>query len=91
MGKKTINNNGKIELGEYIILGSDNFFYACDLHSLEEVKAEIQNIIKNPASYGDPESSSHQEEVPETFYIYKGVEIAQCDMTEKNWWKELKE
>ena len=74
---------------EYIIVGSDNFWYACDLHSMKEVKSTIQDIIKNPENYSDPETGERRTEPPETFYVYEGFEVAQCDMTEKDWDKEL--
>ena len=62
---------------EYIIIGSDNFWYASGLSSLKEVKAEIENIKKNISKgyYSDPETGQLRDEVPEKFYIYKAVEI----------------
>lgn len=76
---------------EFILLGSDNFWYASGLKSMKEVKERIQDIIKHPQHYTDPESGRSREEVPETFYVYKETEVAQCDMTESKWWKELEE
>lgn len=57
---------------EYIIVGSDNFWYASGLTSLKEAKEVIKNIKKNIQSYADPETGERQTEVPETFYIYQG-------------------
>lgn len=53
---------------EYIIIGSDNHWYASCLNSLAEAKAEIILIKKKIHFYG-------QDEVPEKLYIYKATEI----------------
>ena len=62
---------------EYIIIGSDNFWYASGLSSLKEAKKEIKNIKRNISKghYADPETGQMRDELPEKFYIYKAIEI----------------
>ena len=59
--------------GEYIIIGSNNFWYACGLTNLAQVKTEIQNI-KAGGIYGN-EEESYNPRIPERIYVYKAVEI----------------
>ena len=40
---------------EYLIIGSDNFWYASCLTSLKEVKETIEDIKGNVGGYGTPE------------------------------------
>jgi len=64
---------------EYIIIGSNNFWYASGLTSLTEAENEIKKIKKNGknSTYSDPETGEIKEDLPEKFYIYKGIEIKQ--------------
>jgi hypothetical protein len=55
---------------EYIIIGSDNFWYGSGFFTIKEALDEIKLIKKNPSGYGNPENNSTQTELPETFYIY---------------------
>ena len=64
---------------EYIIIGSNNFWYASGLTSLTEAENEIKEIQKNAgnSTYADPETGEIKEDLPDKFYIYKGVEVKQ--------------
>lgn len=50
---------------EYIIVGSNNYWYASKLDTLLEAEAEIGNILEKD---GD---------LPEKFYIFEAKEITQ--------------
>lgn len=65
---------------EYLIIGSNNFWYASCLNSLAEVRAEIKNIKEKTRSYGDPEGGEIESELPETLYVYKAVEIKRIEV-----------
>ena len=41
---------------EYIIVGSNNFWYASGNKSLNEARKDIRYIKKHHSEYGDPES-----------------------------------
>ena len=62
---------------EYMIIGSNNFWYASGLTSLAETRSEIKEILKNGKNscYADPESGEMKDELPNQFYIYKAIEI----------------
>ena len=53
---------------EYLIIGSDDKWYASCLTSKKMVKEEIAEIKENWASYG-------VDELPEALYIYEGRQI----------------
>ena len=56
---------------EYIIVGSDNFWYASGLGSFKEAKEEIKEIRKDITSYGEPDGLNFREEVPDKFRIMR--------------------
>ena len=58
---------------EYLVMGSDNFWYESGSKELKEAIAEVKDIKKddNISSYANPESGMVQEDLPDTFYIYK--------------------
>ncbi len=65
---------------QYIIVGSNNFWYAmCD--SLKEAQAEAKKIIKYKDRFdeGNPnycdEESSHHPFTPNELYIYEALEV----------------
>ena len=58
---------------KYIIVGSDNFWYAC-CSSIKEVREEI-DVIKSGALFGNPETKVIQEDLPEKLHIYKAEKI----------------
>lgn len=66
---------------EYLIIGSNNFWYASGLTSLEAVKQEIKNI-KGNQPYGNPESGKISEiaEMPDTLYVYEAKEIKRIEL-----------
>ena len=61
---------------QYLIIGSNNFWYASGLETLKEAKREIKEIKKNASDYSDPETG-YIPELPEKFYIYEAKEINQ--------------
>ena len=66
---------------EYLIIGSNNFWYGSCLSSLKEVKAEIENIRENVQSYGNPEATGDSEEkLPDSLYIYKAEQIDKIEL-----------
>jgi len=67
---------------KYIIVGSDNFWYACS-SNLKQIKEDIENIKENITDYADPENGKHREELPETLYVYKVEEIDRVDLEEE--------
>jgi len=67
--------NKKKEKGEYLIIGSDNFWYGSGISSLKDAREEIENIKANPSEYGNPETHERQDSSPETFHIYKAILI----------------
>ena len=55
---------------KYIIVGSDNFWYAlCD--TSKEVEEEIKKIKTGITGYANPETNEFQRELPDTLYIYE--------------------
>ena len=56
---------------EYLIIGSNNFWYSSGLKTLQEAKKYLKVIQKNELSFDDPESGEVKEDLPEIFYIYK--------------------
>lgn len=62
---------------EYIIIGSNNFWYASGLTSLQEAKNEVKEIIKKDKWFADPETGETKDELPNKFYIYKATEVCQ--------------
>ena len=60
---------------EYLIIGSNNFWYSIET-SLKNAIATVKKIKKEHSGFGDPETR-HTPEMPETFYIYKAEEIKQ--------------
>jgi len=64
---------------EYVILGSDNFWYSSGLKSIKAVLEEVENIRRNPETYGVP-GGSNQTETPDTLYIYYGSQIKKIDI-----------
>jgi len=54
---------------EYIIVGSDNFWYGSAIKSLKEAEKELRYIKKNIAEYG--ERGKSRASVPEKFYIFE--------------------
>ena len=67
---------------EYLIVGSDNFWYACGLTSKKEVKEKIEDIKENIESYGSPNGDERQYYLPETLYVYEAKEIDRIDLSE---------
>jgi hypothetical protein len=65
---------------EYIIVGSDNFWYSSDLASIKEVKEEIENIKKDITFYADNESGENRSDLPKALYIYKAELIKKIDL-----------
>lgn len=63
---------------EYLVIGSNNFWYASCLETLKEAKEIANDVIENSNGYSDPESG-HEPEEPETVYIYKAYEIARVE------------
>ena len=65
---------------EYIIIGSDNFWYASCLNSLKEAKKEVGVILDNISAYGNPEAmGDRQEDLPEKLYIYKAYLVKESE------------
>lgn len=60
---------------EYLIIGSNNFWYSIET-SLKNAITTVKEIKKENTGFGDPETG-HEPEMPETFYIYKAEEIKQ--------------
>lgn len=60
---------------EYLVIGSDNFWYESGAKELKEAIAEVKDIKKgnNIKSYADPETGFTRDVLPETFYIYKAT------------------
>jgi len=54
---------------EYIIVGSDNFWYASALKSPKEVEESLKHIKKHIAEYG--ENGMLRVRLPEKFYVFK--------------------
>jgi len=67
---------------EYLIIGSDNFWYTT-CSNMKEIEREIEQIKEDVKSYGNPENSDRQEDLPETLYIYEAKEIKQVDLSEE--------
>lgn len=63
--------NKKKEKGEYLIIGSNNFWYGSGLSSLKDAREEVENIKENPTEYGNPENNDRTDSLPKEFYIYK--------------------
>jgi hypothetical protein len=61
---------------QYLIIGSNNFWYAGCLKSKGDIKAELEEILKCHKAYEDPETGHHPE-MPEKFYVYEAKEIGQ--------------
>ena len=57
-------NQQESEKQEYLVVGSDNHWYASGLESLTEARKEIKRIQK-----------INKNNLPETFYIYKATEV----------------
>ena len=62
---------------EYLVIGSNNFWYASELESVEEALAEIEEIREHPGGYGNPEACDQCPDLPERFYIFEAREIKQ--------------
>jgi hypothetical protein len=60
---------------EYLIIGSNNFWYSTEA-SLKNAITTVKEIKKEHSGFGDPETE-HEPSMPETFYIYKAEEIKQ--------------
>ena len=60
---------------EYLVIGSDNYWYASRLRSLEDAEAEAMNIAKHPGQYG-------RSEIPAKLYIFKAEIISEIRMDE---------
>ena len=54
---------------EYVILGSNNFWYASNLRTINDALKEMEKIKKNPKDYGIP--GNNQSELPNSLYIYR--------------------
>lgn len=63
---------------EYLIIGSNNFWYASGITSLEAVKEEVKRIKGNQA-YANPENGKIAE-LPDTLYVYKAEEIKRIEL-----------
>jgi hypothetical protein len=61
MGRKKVNMKSK---KEYIIVGSNNFWYASGLDTLKEVKEELEYIQRNWKRFKN-------EYKPELLYVYE--------------------
>lgn len=64
---------------EYIIVGSDNFWYASGLSSLKKAKEEIKEIIENVTDYGEPDGLNFRERVPDKFRIMRVDKVVTID------------
>lgn len=58
---------------EYIILGSNNFWYATDT-SLKDAKATIKAIRKDHSGFADDETGQ-EPEMPKEFFIFEAIEV----------------
>lgn len=54
---------------EYLIIGSNNFWYST-CSNKKEVANEIKNISEAPGYYGDPETG-YRPEKPKKIFVYK--------------------
>ena len=74
----------KLKKGEeYIIVGSDNFWYASSLKSLSEVECELANMREEPSEYGNSEAiGDFQESSPIILYVYKSILIQENEIEE---------
>jgi len=64
---------------EFLIIGSNNFWYAtCDtLKEAKEIKRDILKGLEDEINndYGNDESPSFHPFKPETVYIYEAIEV----------------
>lgn len=58
---------------EYILVGSNNFWYAL-CTSLKEARNRKKEILDGETGYADPETG-HTPEIPEEVYVYQVKEI----------------
>lgn len=68
---------------EYIILGSNNFWYSAGSKNKKEAIDEAINILCGEGSFEDPESG-HRPDVPEKVYIYKAELVKEIEETKKS-------
>lgn len=61
----------QLNKGEFLIIGSDNFWYGSGTETLKDAIEEVKTIKKNISNYGDPENGEQQTTVPRSFYIYQ--------------------
>ena len=64
---------------EYLIVGSDNFWYASCLKTLKEVERKVYEIENNLQSFENPENGETAK-LPETLYVYKTEEIKRVSL-----------
>ena len=67
---------------QYIIIGSNNFWYASGLTSIDDVVDELENIKKDVSEYGNPETNELENEKPSQLYVYEARELENlsCDL-----------
>jgi len=68
---------------EYLIVGSDNFWYASCMTSMKEAIEKIEEIKESPESFGVPYGGENQTEAPDTLYLYKAKLIKEIDLKVK--------
>ena len=60
---------------EYIIVGSDNFWYASAISTLKEAKKQIKHIRRHIGEYGEPNGLNLRTNIPETLFIFEAYLI----------------
>lgn len=73
IGKIPDARNAEPEDDEFLVIGSNNFWYATDT-TLKNAIATARAAKKDHAGFADPETG-HEPEKPETFYIYKARQM----------------
>lgn len=58
---------------EYLVIGSNNFWYASEI-TLKNADATAKEILRDAGGFSDSETG-YQPEKPETLYIYEAKEI----------------
>jgi hypothetical protein len=63
------------EKDQYLVLGSDNFWYASCLNTLQEALEVIERVKANPTTFRNGDTNKPQQRAPQRFYVYKAVKI----------------
>jgi hypothetical protein len=61
--------------GEYLIIGSDDFWYGSGLKTIKDAEKEIKYIKRDISKYGEPNTGNSRTKVPSEFHIYKAILI----------------